>query len=74
VIRALIDRTKYLNRQIPHPQNDIIIGALRDALEAFEVRAAERHRREFHRSINLEYEKPCATCGHLQCFGDHHED
>lgn len=67
VIRALIDRVKYLHMQIPHPQNGIILGALRDALLAFKVRAAERHGRELSLSRTIEFEPSCDRCGHIQC-------
>ena len=67
VIRALIDRVKYLNMQIPHPQNDVILEGLRAALTAFEVRAAERHGREFKAMEMIENEPSCLACGHIGC-------
>ncbi len=67
VIRALIDRVKYLHMQIPHPQNGVILGALRDALTAFEVRAAERHGRELALTKTIEIETSCPHCGHIGC-------
>lgn len=67
VIRALIDRVKYLHMQIPHPQNGVILDGLRAALTAFEVRAAERHGREFAPTVTIEHEPSCQQCGHIGC-------
>ena len=67
VIRAIIDRVKYLQMQIPHPQNDVILEGLRSALTAFEVRAAERHGREFKATEMIENEPSCPACGHIDC-------
>lgn len=67
VIRALIDRVKYLHGQIPHEQNGVIVDALRTALLAFEIRAAERHGRDFVPSVTIEHEPTCRQCGHCGC-------
>ena len=67
VIRALIDRVKYLHMQIPHPQNVVILDSLRGALTAFEERAAERHGRELLFSNPIEDEPSCQVCGHIRC-------
>lgn len=67
VIRALIDRVKWLHKQIPHPQNGVILDALRAALVAFEVRAAERHGRELLITRTIEFEPSCKRCGHIDC-------
>ncbi len=67
VIRALIDRVKYLHMQIPHPQNGVILDGLRAALTAFEVRAAERHDRKFAPTVTIEHEPSCQQCGHIGC-------
>jgi hypothetical protein len=67
VLRALIDRVEYLDWQIPHPQNEVILGGLRDALTAFEVRAAERHGRELILVTTIEHEPSCPACGHINC-------
>jgi hypothetical protein len=73
VIRVLIDRVKYLNNQIPHPENGVIIASLRTALEAFEIRAAERHGRSLTRVAGIEHEPACKECGHVGC-GKHGPD
>lgn len=71
-IRALIDRVKYLQKQIPCDENRFVIDYLRRALWQFEIRAARRHGR------SLEFEQPeielvptCAGCGHIGCDGGH---
>lgn len=42
VIRALIDRTRYCNNCLPHPNNERIVHHLRMALVLHEGRALER--------------------------------
>lgn len=71
VLRALIDRSEYLNRQIPSAETEAILGALRTALFLFESRAARRHCLELeladlHAAVRL---PSCETCGHLVCPG-----
>lgn len=73
VIRALIERVKYLHMQIPHPQNGVILDGLRAALTAFEVRAAERHGRELLLTRTIEHETSCKRCGHIDCGHRVHE-
>src|SRR5579871_2164805 len=46
VCRALIDRVKYVNSQLPHDHNRVIINCLRLVILLLEERAAERHNRE----------------------------
>lgn len=74
VLRALIDRCKYLNNQIPCPQTIRIIELLRTALYLFEYRAAELKgelpsffRMEEIRSdlVGIEGVVACKKCGHL---------
>lgn len=72
VIRALIDRLKYLDRQIPCQENQGAITHLRGALFCFEYRAANRHGRVLHfpsegYQPEIEDVPTCATCGHIQC-------
>ena len=42
VLRALIDRVHYLDKQIPDPRNIRVVGRLRQALYFLEERAAGR--------------------------------
>lgn len=68
IIRILIDRVKYLDKQISHPQNAQILRGLRRALFGFELRAAERHGRELtHPLAPIEDILACKICGHIQC-------
>jgi len=68
VLRALIDRALYVNRQIPCVETELAVEAMREALWFFEVRAARRHglpsgpRPEY-----VEREPTCPTCGHIRC-------
>lgn len=74
VIRALINRVQYLQKQEECGENRIIIELLRRSLYQFEVRAAEQHGR-LESLVNLpfgiENEPTCLTCGHVRCAGDH---
>jgi hypothetical protein len=75
VLRALIDRVKYLNNQIPDVINQDIIYHLRMALWLLEVRAANRHHRRFSSKDifeSLEGQPVCKKCGHIQCNGECH--
>jgi 8-oxo-dGTP diphosphatase len=71
VMRALIDRVKYLNNQIPAFSNRIVLLALRVALLALEIRAARRHHRSwfylFRHLKSIEALPFCQTCGHIGC-------
>ncbi len=73
VIRAVIDRVKHLNRQVPDPHNEPILHHLREALWLFESRAAKNYGRvlpsldEFE---SIEDEPTCSGCGHIRCGGE----
>lgn len=78
VIRALIDRVKYLQEQIPCEENQQIINNLRSCLWEFERRAAKRHGRasvlpwqEGYQAIPIENQPTCTGCGHVGCEGNH---
>lgn len=69
VLRVLINRTEYLNSQIPSAETEGAISAMKTALFLFEVRAARRHGnfldlRDLHEPVRL---NPCKTCGHICC-------
>lgn len=79
VIRVLIDRVKYLQKQIPCEENELIINNLRSCLWAFEGRAAKRHGRasvlpwqEKYQAIPVEEQPTCTGCGHIGCSGGEH--
>lgn len=70
VMRALIDRTKYLNKQIYDPRNVAVIEYIRRCIWLLEDRAAERHNRSFdYYPDNIEIEPICIICGHIGCLG-----
>lgn len=81
VIRALIDRSKYVDMQRPHEVNARVLVLLREALFLLEKRAAETRGDEvallealsdpLTRSIEHLY--TCWTCGHIGCT-KHKED
>lgn len=74
VLRALIDRVKYLNHQIPCQENDMLIANLRHSIYLLEVRAARRHGRDplFTSWHEIERLPTCVKCGHIGCDGDCH--
>lgn len=72
VMRALIDRVLYLNKQVPCAENQIALAGLRSALYAFELRAARRHGRELEWQTSEPESAPtCPTCGHIKCNQNH---
>lgn len=80
VLRALIDRVKYLQRQIPCEENDRVLINLRSTLWEFENRGARRHGRtlpwnnkesEHYTDVPIEERPTCPGCGHIGCTGNH---
>ncbi len=71
VIRALINRVKYLQDQIPSHANVTVLFHLRQCLWELELRAAQRHSRELKlvADVMIEHQAVCAQCGHIGCFG-----
>ncbi len=71
VLRALIERTEYLNRQIPCAETESAASCLKTALLLFEVRAARRHGRtlDLASAWDLCRLPTCPTCGHVVCSG-----
>ena len=81
VIRALIDRTKYLDALLPCRENVMALAGLRQALYWYEVRAYRRHAQGLNRVNALDDETvelpvpfemhhieelpTCASCGHI---------
>jgi len=67
VIRALIDRTKYVNAQEPSHTNDTVLGYLRAALWELEMRAADRRGTWVSTRLKgaIEDEPTCEQCGHI---------
>lgn len=73
VLRALIDRVKYVNAQVPHARNEYVLQHLRAAIYQLEMRAAERHDRRLTYGIDelnrIEELPTCSKCLHLGCNG-----
>lgn len=67
VLRALIDRTKYVNGQEPSRTNESVLGHLRAALWELEMRAADRRGVYVSTSLMgaIEKEPACGACGHI---------
>jgi hypothetical protein len=73
VIRALIERVKYLQHQVACDENETIIQLLRQSLRLFEYRAAQRRGQTVPQIAREELEllPTCPTCGHIECPGTH---
>ncbi len=69
VLRALIERSNYVNAQIPCPETTLAIGLLQSALYLFEARAARVHGRILNCSLAgvVEGAGKCLRCGHVGC-------
>lgn len=68
VIRALMSRVRYLDAQIKHPNNSVVIGLLAQCLWLLEDRAAKRHGLDFdYRVEDMEEMPMCSHCGHVVC-------
>lgn len=81
VLRVLINRLKYLQKQNPCLENIEVVQHLRAAIWKLEVRAARVHRRTpLDKRIidhpilsdSIEILKVCKNCGHIGCLGDCH--
>lgn len=70
VLRALIDRFKYVNKQIQCREDELAIRHARAIIYHLEVRAAKRHGRKFKTPIKqIEKAETCEKCGHIGCKG-----
>lgn len=72
VLRALIDRVQYINKQIPDKRNDYVLESLRNAFYWLENRAAFRHNRAL---VGVDFNKiesyeVCDNCKHIGCQGE----
>ena len=71
VLRALIERLQYLDKQIHHRCNDVSIYNLRNVIRLLEIRAAERHGRPVPMfTYDIETMPTCVGCGHIGCSGE----
>jgi hypothetical protein len=78
VMRALIDRTKYVDNQEKHSANLVVLELLRSCIYVLEKRAAEKHGRldEFIKltrlsPMDIENQPTCSRCGHIGCDGNY---
>lgn len=68
VLRALLERLRYVQNQIWCPENCVGILCLRVALWLLEFRASRRHGRFYFKSITFAEKAPmCPECGHTFC-------
>lgn len=75
VLRALIDRTRYLLSQKPCMETEQALHNLESALAWFEVRAARRHNRhlDLYSAQQLVCAETCRICRHVGCKGHYEE-
>lgn len=72
VLRALIDRGEYVNRQMPCDETEECIALWRRSLRLIELRAAKRHDRALS-STDEELASgasKCVSCGHIGCANE----
>ena len=67
VLRALIDRSLYVDAQSPCSETKCIVGLLRSALVMLERRHDRTHA-GIPDNWPIEEAPFCVTCGHLSCF------
>jgi hypothetical protein len=76
VLRAVIARIKYLDRQLPCVENKSLLRHLRDCIRLLEERAAESHDRNPDERLSTKYGSTnreieclptCKKCGHIGC-------
>ena len=72
VLRTLIDRAEYVNRQVPCAETQAAAELMKAALLLLELRAARRHGRHLD-APDMEWivtAKCCGKCNHVGCEGD----
>jgi hypothetical protein len=71
VLRALVERCVYVNRQIPCDETGEVIDLLTRSLVLLEERAARRHGRALMATAGeiVAGAGKCAKCGHVGCAG-----
>ena len=67
VLRALIDRARYVNRQAPCWQTKLSIYLMGFVIWLYEHRAAQRHGRKVPGIYAAIYGTCCPKCGHVGC-------
>lgn len=68
VVRCLLERMRYLQKQVWCLENVFVIFCLRWVLWFMEFRAARRHDRWYFKSLTFAEKAPlCKECGHTIC-------
>jgi len=68
LLRVLIDRVAYLDKQIAADENKEILSHLKHALWLFEARATQRHGLNPPKYTDDIADRPvCEICGHIVC-------
>ncbi len=70
VLRALIDRAEYVDRQLPSEETQGAIRSMQLACFLLEARAARRHKRSPPSVHGAVYGEPHKGCGHVGCKGE----
>ena len=65
VLRACLDRARYVNHQKPCWQTTLSIPLLQAVVWLYEHRAAKRHKRQAPSFLDALYGEPCPECGHI---------
>lgn len=75
VIKVLINRCLYLNKQERCIETIMVINLLEEAMVLLEMRAARKHGRNFEHESFAEFwnANTCIKCGHKGCDGRCHE-
>ncbi len=75
VMRALIDRARYVSGQIPCAETEAAIGLLEGALLLFEIRAkrVKGHMLDTPLLADVVDGAICPTCGHVMCEEQGHD-
>lgn len=72
VLRALIERGKYVNGQFPCQQTEEALSCFHQALWYLEQRHCERHGEPDAMNIydldGIDKQEVCLRCGHIVCF------
>ncbi len=74
VLRALIDRSKYVDNQLPCEENERVLNHLRRSLFELESRAHSIRGDiilNYDIISNIENISTCGTCGHILCTENH---
>lgn len=70
VLRALVDRAKYVNHQTPAWETRLAVHLMTWVIWLFERRAAKRHRRPTPSLRAVMCDATCSGCLHVGCMGE----